>query len=121
MGPDMVVVNHEVPIIAPALVEGDCDEGGFIELLAPGALAPLDAAILFGTAWRGGLHGHAALRKEFLECATELGTVVGLALRMTTGKASRMRSKAARMVRTEEVVTSSAAVSFETGSQTANG
>ena len=96
------------------------DGGGFVELLVPGALAPLDVAILFGAAWLNDLHGHAALLEEFLECATELGAVVGLAPRMTTGKVSRMRSKAARMLWAERVVTSSVAVSFETRSQTVN-
>ena len=79
MGPDMVRVNHEAPGIPPVLVEGGCDGGGFIELLAPGALALPDAAILFGTAWLGDLHGHAALPEEFLEDAAELGAIVGRA------------------------------------------
>ena len=78
MGPDRVVVNHEVPGIPPVLVEGGCDGGGFVELLAPGALAPLDAAILFGTAWLDDLHGHAALLEKFLEGTAELGAVAGL-------------------------------------------
>ncbi len=76
---------------------------------------PLDAAILFGTAWRDDLHGHTALLEEFLEGTAELGAGVGLVPRMTTGKVLRMRSKAARMLRTEGVVTSSVAVSLETG------
>ena len=105
MGPDMVVVNHEAPSIAPVLVEGGCDRGGFIELLAPGALASLDATILFGTAWLGDLHGNATLLEKFLEDAAELGAVVGLDPWMTTGKVSRMRSKAARMLRAKGVVT----------------
>ena len=46
---DSVVVNHEAPGIPPVFVEGGRDGGGFVELPAPGALAPLDAAILFGT------------------------------------------------------------------------
>ena len=99
----MVVVNHEGPGILPVLIEGGCDRRGFIELLAPGALAPLDAAILFGTAWLDDLHGNATLLEKLLEDTAELGAVVGLA---------------ARMLRAEGVVTSSAAVSFETGSQT---
>ena len=48
MGPDRVVVNHEAPGIQPVLVKGGCDGEGFVELLAPGASAPLDVAILFG-------------------------------------------------------------------------
>ena len=79
MKPDMVVVNHEAPGLLPALVEDGCNGGGFVELLALGPLAPLDAAILFGTAWRDDLHGHAALLEKFLEDAVEFGTVVGLA------------------------------------------
>ena len=71
MGPDIVVVNHEAPGIPSVLVEGGYDEGGFVELLALGVLAPLDVAILFGTAWRDGLHGDAAIRKAFRENATE--------------------------------------------------
>ena len=74
----MVVVNHEAPGILPVLVEGGCDGGGFVEFLASGALAPLDAAILFGTAWLDDLHGNATLLKRFLEDAAELGAVVGL-------------------------------------------
>ena len=50
MGPDMVVVSHEVPGIPPVLTGGGHDGGGFVELLAPGGLVPLDPAILFGTA-----------------------------------------------------------------------
>ena len=65
MGPDMVLVNREAPSIPPVLVKGGCDGGGFVELLAPGALAPLDAVILFGTAWRDDLYGHAALLDKF--------------------------------------------------------
>ena len=62
MGPDMVVVNHgDAPGIPPVLVEGGCDGGGFVELLASGALAPPAPAILFGTAWLDDLHGHTAL------------------------------------------------------------
>ena len=118
MGPDMVVVNREVPGIAPVLVGGGRDGGGFVELLVPGALAPLDATILFGTAWLDDLHGNGALLEKFLEGTAELGAVVGLAPRMATREVSRMRSKAARMFRAEEVVTSSAATSFENGSQT---
>ena len=114
----MVVVNHEAPGILPVLVEGGCDEGGFVELLAPGALAPPNAAILFGTAWRDDLHGNAALLEKFFEGVAVLGAVVGMAPWMTIGKVSRMRSKAARMLRAEGVMMSSAAVSFETGSQT---
>ena len=56
------------------------------------------------------------LLEEFLEDAAELGAVVGLDPRMTTGKVLRMRSQAARMLRAEGVVTSSLAVSLETGS-----
>ena len=67
MGPDMVVVNHEALGIPPVLAEGGCDGGGFVELLAPGSLAPPDAAILFGTAWLDDLHGHAVLLEKFLE------------------------------------------------------
>ena len=47
MTPDMVVVSHEAPGILPVLVESGCDGGGFVDLLALGALAPLDVAILF--------------------------------------------------------------------------
>ena len=93
------MVNHEAPDIPPLLVESSCNRGGFVELLAPGALASPDAAILFGTAWRDDLHGHAALLEEFLEGTAELGAAVGLDPRMTTEKVSRMRSKAARMLR----------------------
>ena len=57
-----------------------------MELPAPGAPAPPDIAILFGTAWLDDLHGHAALPEEFLEDAAEPEAVVGLAPRMTTGK-----------------------------------
>ena len=93
-----------------------------MEFLAPGALAPPDAAILFGTAWLDDLHGHAALLDEFLEGAAELGAGVGLGPRMMTGKVSRMRSKAACMLCAEGVVTGSglATVSLDTGSQTAS-
>ena len=112
---NMVVVSREVPGILPVLVEGDCDGGGFVELLAPGALAPLDVAILFGAAWLDALHGHTMLLEEFLEGTAELGAVVGLVSRMTTGKVLRMRSKAARMLRAEGAVTSSVAVSLKTG------
>ena len=110
----MVMVNHEAPGIPPVLVEGGYDGRGFVEVLAPSALAPLDAAIL-GTAGLDDLHGHAALLEEFLEGAAELGSVIGLNPRMTTGNVSRMRSKTVRMLRAEGVVTSSATVSFETG------
>ena len=113
----MVVINHEAPGTLSVLVEGGCDGGDFVEVLAPSALAPLDAAIL-GTAWLDDLHDHVALLEEFLEGAAELGAVVGLNARMTTENVSRMRSKTVRMLRAEGVVTSSAAVSFETGSQT---
>ena len=75
----MVVVNHEAPGIPPVLVVGGCDGRSFVEPLAPSALEPLDAAILFGTAWRDDLHGNAALLEEFLEGAAELGAVIGLA------------------------------------------
>ena len=83
-------------------------------------LAPLDAAILLGTAWLDDLHGHASFLEEFLEDAAELGAVaaVDLAPSMPAGKVLRMRSKAARMLRAEGVVTSLAAVSLKTGSQT---
>ena len=100
---------------------GDCGREGFVELLAPGVQAPFDAAILSGTAWLDALHGHAPLRKQLPEGTAELGAAVGLAPQMTTGKVSRTRSKAARMSRTGGAVTSSAAVGFETGSQTARG
>ena len=53
MGPDLVVGNREVPGIAPVPVEVGCDGEGFVELLASDALAPLDVAILFGTACWG--------------------------------------------------------------------
>ena len=66
-GPDRVVGNHEMPGIPPALVESGCDGGGFVELLAPGALAPLDAAILFDLPWLDDRHGHVALLEEFFE------------------------------------------------------
>ena len=62
----------DAPGIAPVLVEGGCDRGGFVELLASGAPAPPDAAILFGTAGLDDLHGHVMLLEEFLEGATEL-------------------------------------------------
>ena len=75
----MVVVNHEAPGITLVLVEGGCDGGGFVELLAPSALAPLDATILFRAAWLDDLHGNASLLEELLENATELGATVGLA------------------------------------------
>ena len=101
MGPGMVVVNREVPGIPPVLVEGGCDGGGFVELLAPGVLAPPDAAILFGTAWLDDLYGHASLLEGFLEGVAELGAGVGRASWMTTGKVSRVRLKAARMLCTE--------------------
>ena len=114
----MVVVSHEAPDIPPVPVEGGCDGGGFAELPAPDARAPLDAAILFGTAWWDDRDGNAAFPEKFLEDAAELGAVVGLTLRMMTGKVSRMRSKAARMLRAEEVMMGSDAVSFENGSQT---
>ena len=78
MGPDMVVGNHEAPGIPPVLIESGCDGGGFVELPALGALAPPDAAILFGTAGLDALHGNVALLEKFLEDATELGAVVGL-------------------------------------------
>ena len=65
MGTDMVMVNHGAPGIPPVLVEGGYDGGGFVELLALGALASPDAAILFGTAWRDDLHGHVALLGGF--------------------------------------------------------
>ncbi len=74
----MVVVHRDAPGIPPLFVEGGCDGGGFVELLAPGAPAPPDIAILFGTVWLDGLHGHAALLEEFLEDAAEPGAVVGL-------------------------------------------
>ena len=121
MGPDVVAGSHETSAILPVAVEGGCEREGFIEFLAPGARAPLDAAILSGTAWLDALHGHAPLRKQLPEGTAELGAAVGLAPRMTTGKVSRTRSKAARMSRTGGAVTSSAAVGFETGSQTARG
>ena len=100
---------------------GGCGREGFVELLAPSAWAPFDAAILSGTAWLDALHGHALLRKQILEGTAELGAAVGLAPRMTTGKVSRTRSKAARMSRADGAVTSSAAVGSETGSQTTRG
>ena len=75
----MVLVNRGDALgIPPVLVEGGCDGGGFVELLASGAPAPPDPAILFGTAWLDDLHGHAALLDEFLEGAAEFGAVVGL-------------------------------------------
>ena len=77
----MLVVNRDAPGIPPVLVEGGCDRGGFVELLASGAPAPPGVAILFGTAWLDDLHGHAALLEEFLEDAAEPGAVVGLAPR----------------------------------------
>ena len=120
MGPDMVVVSHEAPGTAPVLVEGGCDGGGFVELLALGALVPFDAATLFGPAWLDDPYGNAAFLEEFLEDTAALGAGVGLAPRMTTGKVLRMRSKVAYMLRAEGVVTSSAAASFETGSQIAS-
>ena len=53
----MVVVNHEAPDIPPILVEGGYDGGGFVELLAPGALALLDVAILLGLyGWMSCIH-----------------------------------------------------------------
>ena len=79
MEPDRVVGSHEMPGIPPALVESGCDGGGFVELLAPGALAPLDAAILFDPPWLDDRHGHVALLEEFFENAAEPGAVVGLA------------------------------------------
>ena len=60
MGSDRVVVNHKAPGIPPVLVEGGCDGGGFVELLAPGALAPHDSTILFGAAWLDDLPGAVA-------------------------------------------------------------
>ena len=75
----MVVVNHEAPGILPVLVEGGCDRGGFVELLALSALAPPDTAILFGAAWLDDLHGNAALLEKFFGDAAELGAVGGLA------------------------------------------
>ena len=87
----------------------------FVELLAPGALAPLDVAILlFGTAWLDDLHGNVEFLEKFLEDTAELGTVVGLAPRgMRAGKVSRMRSKAARMLHAERGLRISTATSFE--------
>ena len=103
MGPGIVVANREASGIPPVLVKGGWDGGGFVELLTLDALAPPDAAILFGTAWLDDLDGHASLLKKFLEDAAKLGAVVGLDPGMMTGKVSMMRSKAARMLRAESV------------------
>ena len=63
-------------------------------------------------------YGNAALLEKFLEDATELGGAVGRDSWMTTGKVSRMRSKATHMLRAEGVVTRSEAGGYETKSQT---
>ena len=91
-------MNREVPGIAPVIIKDGRNGGGFVEFLASNALVALDVAILFRTAWLDDLHGNTTLLEEFLQNAAELKAVVDLDLRMTTGKISRMRSKASHML-----------------------